>query len=227
MPRIVTGGREIMECPKDIQARLTRAGGLNLYGDPNFRFVWGWSRLGWVSGTTTELDESENFIREIHRTEMGPKDFHACSKVCEKDHYSHRFERWLLEAWRPADYYGSPDQWYRATLEFEGLRMTAGLGPYPLRGDYETQFAIEDRDHQFEALTPDVVDSVIVGIRIARARSIQQIRQSLKDRMEERKAMPACDEERLDETIDKVMQKFRIRTGYTGPAKKKELIQCA
>ena len=32
-------------CPRDVERRVARAGGLNRFGDPNFRVVWGGARL--------------------------------------------------------------------------------------------------------------------------------------------------------------------------------------
>lgn len=39
--------RERHEAPPEIRERLNRAGGLNPYGEPNFRVVWGWNRMEW------------------------------------------------------------------------------------------------------------------------------------------------------------------------------------
>ncbi len=43
--------RETHEAPAEIQERVARAGGWNIYGEANFRVVWGGSRLCWIGGT--------------------------------------------------------------------------------------------------------------------------------------------------------------------------------
>ncbi len=37
--------RETRPAPVDVQRRITRAGGTNPYGEPNFRVIWGQNRL--------------------------------------------------------------------------------------------------------------------------------------------------------------------------------------
>src|SRR2546425_9290644 len=36
------------ETPENDAQRLERAGGRNLFGEPNYRAVWGWDRLAWI-----------------------------------------------------------------------------------------------------------------------------------------------------------------------------------
>lgn len=42
--------RETHEAPRFAQEALRLAGGLNRFGKPNYRVVWGWNRLDWTSG---------------------------------------------------------------------------------------------------------------------------------------------------------------------------------
>lgn len=44
----------------------------------------------------------------------------------------YNLEGWILEKWRPASTFGSPEEWNR--YQFAGV---AALGPYPYQGDYE------------------------------------------------------------------------------------------
>lgn len=44
----------------------------------------------------------------------------------------YNLEGWILEKWRPASTFGSPEEWER--YQFAGI---AALGPYPYQGDYE------------------------------------------------------------------------------------------
>lgn len=63
--------RETHEAPASAQQRLARAGGTNHYGEPNFRVVWGGSRLTWIGGRWTDRDASGNVIRETIELRRG------------------------------------------------------------------------------------------------------------------------------------------------------------
>ena len=121
--------RETHEAPASIQKRIARAGGLNRYGEPNFRVVWGGSRLTWIGGRWTDRDASDNIIREAIELRQVPK------------YFPH--DRWHIERWTPPEFYGSPEIWYAQTIEVEdGIRIPT-LGPYPARGEYEHSFTLE------------------------------------------------------------------------------------
>ena len=55
--------RESHRAPASVQRRLRLAGGINRYGEPNYRAVWGWDRLGWIGGKWTD-GEKIRAIRE-------------------------------------------------------------------------------------------------------------------------------------------------------------------
>src|SRR5260221_14779691 len=42
--------RERHETPENVARRLCLAGGMNRYGEANYRVVGGWNRLGWICG---------------------------------------------------------------------------------------------------------------------------------------------------------------------------------
>lgn len=118
--------RETHEISPEIQGRLTRAGGTNQYGEPNYRIVWGWSRLGWIGGWWTIYDTQGNETGHVFEMRQEPK-------------WLPPWDRWLLEAWRPAEWFGSPWLWKMQTTEYAygntGPSLES-LGPYPHRGDY-------------------------------------------------------------------------------------------
>jgi hypothetical protein len=108
--------REQYRCPPEFQERLTRVGGLNRYGQPNFIIVWGQS---WTvrRGGTWEQDDGTYF--------RGYRDVLEDGRPC-----------WILKKWNAPEIYGSPALWFLENLEEStGLQI---LGDYPWRGCYET-----------------------------------------------------------------------------------------
>lgn len=120
---MITGRR----APRDVQRKIGRAGGSNLYGWPNYRLVWGWSRLQLVGATPADpwvdRDEEGYIIRESRGYRWVPK------------YWMQGLERWHIERWVPPEQCaGTPEQW-RELYEPE-------LGPYPSQGEYEHSFTL-------------------------------------------------------------------------------------
>ncbi|MFZ0967906.1 MAG: hypothetical protein WAN13_06495, partial [Candidatus Acidiferrales bacterium] len=89
--------RETHDTPPAIAERLARAGGWNRFGEPNFRVVWGWSRLSWIGGRWTDRDAHGNIIRSTIELRRVPKYL--------------PFDRWHIERWVSPEIYGSPNVW--------------------------------------------------------------------------------------------------------------------
>jgi hypothetical protein len=147
--------RETHEAPAFVAQALARAGGLNRFGEPNFRAVWGWSRLAWIGGRFEDRDAAGNLLRESVELRYEPKYFPR--------------DRWHIERWCAPEMYGSPDDWARATLEVEGARSIAALGPYPSRGEYEHVFTLENARGEFIQLAPTIVERLARMIEASRA----------------------------------------------------------
>lgn len=112
-----------MEVPKELNRRLKRIGGVNVYGEPNYRVVWGWSRLAEIGGRFEVDDEGRKWSWIGQKVE--PK-------------YGAALDNWHVEKWMPADSFGSPESWERNyTTRVDGVQVHL-LGPYPSRGDYES-----------------------------------------------------------------------------------------
>src|SRR6202041_2737103 len=104
--------RETHDAPAAVSERLLIAGGANLYGQANFRVVWGGSRLTWIGGRWTDRDASGNVIREAIETRQVPKYL--------------PMDRWHIELWMSPESYGSPEEWLAQTTEVEdGIRIAA------------------------------------------------------------------------------------------------------
>jgi hypothetical protein len=178
--------REHHEVSPQIQEILTRAGGVNWYGEPNFRAVWGYSRMGWIGGKWIDRDANGNVIRECFQLRRVPK------------YLPQMWNRWIIESYRPPEFYGSRWLWNLQTRAQEkdengrpnpaGLILPA-LGDYPSRGDYEhshtvekacaqcladyrngNEVAIKNCEHwEFVQLTPFVADKIARMIMFCRA----------------------------------------------------------
>lgn len=174
--------RETHEAPASIQQRIARAGGTNRYGEPNFRAVWGGSRLTWIGGRWVDRDTHGNRIRQTIELRRVPKYFQT--------------NRWHIERWTSPEVYGSPEFWYEQTAEIEnGIRIPA-LGPYPARGEYEHAFTLETADGEFMQLTSAACDWIVRAIEWSRGRPRATTRLAL-DAREARRARAfdaACDE---------------------------------
>jgi hypothetical protein len=160
--------RETHEAPESVQERVARAGGLNRYGEPNFRVVWGGARLTWIGGRWTDRDANGNVIRETVELRRAPKYL--------------PLNRWHVERWMPPECYGSPEEWYTQTIEVEdGIRIAA-LGPYPSRGEYEHCFTLESTSREFIPLSASACDWIARAVEWARRRPRGSLRGALQAR---------------------------------------------
>jgi hypothetical protein len=161
--------RETRDTPANIARRLMRAGGLNRFGEPNYRAIWGWNRLAWIGGKFEErAPETGALFREVVELRQEPK-------------YP-QVNRWHIERWVPPEAYGSPGIWYAQTLETAGGRSIPALGPYPSRGDYEHCFTLEGPRGEFVQLTPTVAEFVAQAIEHSRRQPRLKRHQAIEDR---------------------------------------------
>src|SRR6266568_3689561 len=122
--------RETHDAPESVTRGLRLAGGVNRFGEANYRAVWGWNRLAWIGGKFEERDPATgSFLREVVELRQEPK-YPAVN-------------RWHIERWLPPEAYGSPRAWYTQTIERENGVSIPALGPYPSRGEYEHCFTLE------------------------------------------------------------------------------------
>jgi hypothetical protein len=167
--------REAKRAPDDVAARIARAGGLNRFGEPNFRVVWGWTRLDWIGGLFTDRDGSGNVIREAVALRSEPK-YAPC-------------DRWHIERWMPPESYGSPEAWLRETCKPDpgaGIERIPQLGPYPSRGDYEHVFTLERPGGGFLQLRADICEHVVRAVLWALPRLGAQNHRAIEEREERR-----------------------------------------
>ena len=161
--------RETHEPSESIQAALVVAGGLNRFGDPNYRAVWGWNRLDWIGGKWEDRDEHGNLVREVVQMRREPK-------------YP-QVNRWHIERWLPPESYGSPYLWARQMVEFAGGQDVPALGPYPARGDYELCLTLEDAAGGFIQLTAAAARHIARAIEMGRFASKGQHKEAIEERL--------------------------------------------
>jgi hypothetical protein len=157
--------REQHEASADVQTRLRLAGGINRFGQANYRAVWGWSRLGWVGGKWEDRDPSGNLLRASVELRQVPK-------------YTPH-DRWHIERWLPPEAYGSPRDWYTQTVEREDGRSVPALGPYPAGGEYEHCFTLAGPCGEFVGLTPTVAEYIARAIEAGRAADASARREAI------------------------------------------------
>src|ERR1700744_3915261 len=115
----LAGPQRLTTCPAEYQARITHAGGINRYGEPNYLLVWGEAHRSRAGGYW----EQEGFT--------GYRDVYLNDTPC-----------WLLLEWKSPEEYGSPTTWYMDGYdEATGLQT---LGEFPYRGKYEVLFILRD-----------------------------------------------------------------------------------
>ena len=161
--------RETHEAPEEVARELALAGGYNRFGEPNYRAVWGWSRLDWIGGRWEDRDPGNGtLVREVVELRREPK------------YAPHN--RWHIERWMPPESYGSPAQWYAQTLEIENGRNVPALGPYPSRGDWEHCFTLEGPRGEFVQLTPAAARHIARAIELGRGAPRAKKREALEER---------------------------------------------
>ena len=160
--------RETHQTPRFVDEALRLAGGCNRFGEPNYRAVWGWSRLDWIGGKWEDRDENGTLLRELVELRQEPK------------YTPHN--RWHIERWLPPENYGSPEQWHTETIEIENGRSISALGPYPSRGDYEHCFTLEGPRGEFIQLTPAAARHIARAIEASRGAARAKSREALDDR---------------------------------------------
>ena len=161
--------RETHGTPRVVDDALRLAGGCNWFGEPNYRAVWGWSRLDWIGGKWEDRDAEGKLLREVVEVRLEPK------------YVPH--DRWHIERWLPPESYGSPEQWHAETIEIQNGRSIPALGPYPSRGEYEHCFTLEGPRGEFVQLTPSVARQVARAIEASRSLPHAKRREALENRV--------------------------------------------
>lgn len=139
-----------LECPPDFQERITAAGGVNKYDEPNFKITW----MGTETIRAGGIWENPDLPTVEHY--RGYRDVLADVEG----------EGWALRQWMPAEFWGTPAQWYSDNFDPScGMQI---LGGYPYSGRYMTVFPLVYHDGKKTEIMPlnsfliDVVIPIVV-----------------------------------------------------------------
>ena len=174
----------------EVERALRDFGGMNPFGQPYYRIVWGYQRGFWIG--------NQHFLKYTDR----PR---------------HK-ERWHLEKWVPAESFGTPRQWYASAMVDVAGQLVNVLGPYPAEGDYVRVVVFENyHTGEFVSPSPDMVIEAIVRNRQHAEQTKLQIRDKIKAEMEAKEKIAS---DRQDEEIDKREAAFAFRSWIPvgGPA---------
>jgi hypothetical protein len=104
-------GDERLRCPRQYQEHITRIGGRNRYGKPNFIIVWGQTHTQIIYGQMQGRGRGAHTILQFGG-----------------------IPAWHVMEWKPPETFGTPFQWYSMTWDAEA--DLHALGEYPWHGLY-------------------------------------------------------------------------------------------
>ena len=160
------------ECPDEFQQRVTEAGGVNKYDEPNFKIVWMRSEFYRAGGKWSGNDQ---VVFEGYRDI--PLSFD---------------QGWAIMQWQPPEKYGTPESYYVANYDEETNLQT--LGEYPYRGRYEIVMPLTYKSFDKGVLTIEHMElsSLLIDLIIPVLYEAQEIS------WEKRKAWALEEKERKD-----------------------------
>lgn len=124
--------RQSKKCPQEYADFLRRIGGLNPFGKPMYRVVWG--------GSATE-------------TIWGQMEGGSCGQHV-KLRYS-GIQRWIVEMWKAPEMFGTPEEWYEKS--YDPITNLHVCGDYPFQGDYTHHTTLYDLNYRYlEELIPKI-----------------------------------------------------------------------
>lgn len=184
-----TQARETRDVPKHVARALKLAGGLNPFGKPMFRVIWGWNRIVPITGNWQEF---EQFVATLTDKVTGYKESRLVTKLVREVVETRECPKylpancWHLEMWRPPSEYGSPDQWRKQGEEvLQGMTVDTA-GEFPHQGEYELCYPLthDGTSHgQPIELYADVVSEIVEMIKAGQERfTFQQRKAAIEQR---------------------------------------------
>jgi hypothetical protein len=181
------------KCPDHVARALEVAGGTNPYGEPMFRVVWGWDRIVPFTGEHQEFEQYLATLTDKFTGISRQRTVTRLKRSVVETRYLPKYlpaSCWHLEMWRPAEEYGTPEEWRMQGIEkVNGLTVDTA-GEYPHRGEYELSYPLTDNgtnDGQPIPLIEDVVQSLVNQIRLGRGAMSFQLRKAAIEQREARR----------------------------------------
>lgn len=170
MPSLTASYRNY-RCPEAFQERLTRAGGINRFGEPNFILRWaqgGEKECFYRAGGTWNVEGLPSFTGYRNLLVGGGT------------------PSWMLMQWNAPEVYGTPEMWYVQGYDQASNLQT--LGSYPYKGRYEMLYNLrttrkEGRNIKFQAMPLNslLINTIIPIIKQARDISWEKTKAVLQD----------------------------------------------
>lgn len=158
----------------EIVAAVLREGGLNRFGEPNYRVRWGWRCLELRGGEHVDYDDYGGVRRREVRYEWWPR-------------YAPASSRYHLEVWNPPEAYGCPELWESQTKAYVRGETVTQLGPFPARGDYEHVLTLQSPGGEFVQPTAEMMEAFVRLHKRTRHRTPTEIREDLAAETERKK----------------------------------------
>ena len=175
-------------CPKYFQDKLTKAGGLNRFGQPNYKIVSSLEAT-FRAGGIWPADGYEGY-REVYEANGSP--------FPPKKHY------WMLMEWVPPEQFGGElAYFYLNTNEVNGYCL---LGPYPHKGRYQIAVKLTNNiiDNGVMTIEPLPLNAIIIDRIIPIIKTAKYT--SFKRRMEAAEADRIRIEKKMDAQIEAARQ---------------------
>lgn len=177
------------DCPETVKLRLLLAGGMNRFGEPNFRVVWGYNRIIKLHGEWQDVEPAKPtglFSAKGTAIMTTPRVKSSVIETREVPKYLPG-NCWFLEKWQPPETYGTPEKWHKAGEEVVGASTVDTAGPFPSQGEYELvmPLTIDGTPRgQRLPLYPAVVELLVQMIQRSGDFSWSQRRAAILQRME-------------------------------------------
>lgn len=157
---------ERRECPPEYQEHVDAIGGLNRFGESNFRIVWGQNETETIRGTDA----------------FGSTGAHITWK-------HGGVPAWFIDVWKPPECFGTPELWYSLGWDWEIDESI--LGEFPWRGLYlPANFNLFvrrfDRDEMIIDAMPMnhfIIDLIIPNLLKEQEITYQQKKAAIQNRM--------------------------------------------
>jgi hypothetical protein len=156
-------------CPENVKDELLLAGGVNRFGEPNYRIVWGYDRIVPIYGEWQEWERYQGTLTDKFTGHSETRQFVKLKSSVIETRLLPKYlpgNCWHLESWRPPEEYGTPEEWTKIGEEVIGSLTIDTSGPYPERGEYELIYPLTHDGTSRGTPIPLVADAIAEIVRL-------------------------------------------------------------